>query len=79
MKIDVIVYVIKNEHEVFQGIDRTRQISRLKDGVKYWIIPSIESGVYVDPESEEIKKYSLEDYKNNVLPLFDVTEEIEDI
>ena len=43
-----------------------------KDGVEFWVLPSISMGLTVDPNSTAIKQYTLEEYVRDVLPTFDV-------
>ncbi len=43
-----------------------------KDGVQFWVLPSIPMGLTVDPNSPSIKQYTLDEYLKDVLPTFDV-------
>ena len=49
-----------------------------KDGVKFWVLPSLQMGLSIDPTSTVIKQYTEDEYVKNVLPTFDV-ENIEGI
>jgi hypothetical protein len=49
-----------------------------KDGLQFWVLPSLQMGLTVDPNSTVIKQYTEEEYVRDVLPTFDV-ENIEDI
>ena len=48
-----------------------------KDGVEFWVLPSIAMGLTVDPNSPSIKEYTKQEYRNNIMPFWDV-ENIED-
>lgn len=43
-----------------------------KDGVRFWVLPSVPMGLTVDPTSTVIKQYTEEEYVRDVLPTFDV-------
>ena len=43
-----------------------------KDGVEFWVLPSLQMGLTVDPNSTAIKQYTEEEYIKDVLPTFDV-------
>lgn len=46
-----------------------------KDGIEFWVLPSVPMGIVVDPNSDVIKEYTEEHYKKYVLPTWDITED----
>jgi len=49
-----------------------------KNGVKFWVLPSLPMGLIIYNDNDIIKEYYEQDYKKNILPFWDI-EEIEDI
>ena len=47
-----------------------------KEGVSFWVLPSLPMGLIIKEGNTDIKEYTEEEYKENVLPLWDI-EEIE--
>jgi len=48
-----------------------------KDGIEFWVLPSVPMGIVVDPNSDVIKEYTEEHYKKYVLPTWDITEDVD--
>ena len=47
-----------------------------KEGVPFWVLPSLPMGLIIKEGNTDIKEYTEEEYTENVLPLWDI-EEIE--
>lgn len=47
-----------------------------KEGVEFWVLPSLPMGLIIKEGNTDIEEYTEQEYKENVLPLWDI-EEIE--
>ena len=47
-----------------------------KEGVEFWVLPSLPMGLIIKEGNTDIKEYTEQEYKENILPLLDI-EEIE--
>ena len=45
-----------------------------KDGVEFWVLPSIPMGLNVEPLSDAIKEYTEDNYRKDILPFWDFEE-----
>ena len=42
-----------------------------KDSVEFWVLPSLNMGLSVNPNNHDIKEYTKEQYKKDILPFWD--------